>query len=191
MTRALHLRNRQQTCPVDLRLLRRMTRCLLTELVPTDSFLLGILLVGPTTVTRLNQTFLHHEGATDVITFDYAEPVGPASGSGRCRDGTPPGRGLASGAPILHGEIVICPALAMRQARRFRMSWQAELVRYTVHGVLHLLGYDDLDPRARRSMKRVEDRLVRQLSRRFPIRKLAKSPAVRPQPAIGKQPAPV
>ena len=45
-------------------------------------------------------------------------------------------------------------------------------MRYVVHGVLHLLGYDDLNNRARRRMKAAEDTLVRQLARQFDFHNL-------------------
>ena len=52
------------------------------------------------------------------------------------------------------GEIFVCVPEALAQASRFGAAWQEELVRYIVHGVLHLRGYDDLQPVARRKMKR-------------------------------------
>ncbi|PYJ97280.1 MAG: hypothetical protein DME23_16275, partial [Verrucomicrobia bacterium] len=69
---------------------------------------------------------------------------------------------------------------AVAQARRFRTTWQSELVRYLVHGVLHLRGYNDRQPKFRRVMKREEDRLVRELTRLFPLSKLARKPTVQP-----------
>jgi probable rRNA maturation factor len=50
----------------------------------------------------------------------------------------------------LHGEIFICPEVAATQAREFRTSWQEEIVRYCVHGLLHLRGYDDVRAADRR-----------------------------------------
>ena len=117
-------------------------------------------------MTRLNETFLHHQGSTDVITFDYAESAGPASRLSR--------QGLGRRTPrFLHGEILVCVDEAMSQASRFHAGWQSELVRYIVHGVLHLLGHDDLSNRARRRMKAAEDVLVSQLARRFDFRPLS------------------
>jgi ssRNA-specific RNase YbeY (16S rRNA maturation enzyme) len=52
--------------------------------------------------------------------------------------------------------------------------WQAEVVRYAVHGILHLLGHDDSHLAARRDMKRAEDRCLRSLASRFPLTKLAR-----------------
>jgi rRNA maturation RNase YbeY len=47
-----------------------------------------------------------------------------------------------------------------------------EVTRYLVHGVLHLEGYDDTDPVSRRAMKRRENKLLKELSRRFDLGKL-------------------
>ena len=63
----------------------------------------------------------------------------------------------------------------MTQAKEFKSSWQAEVVRYVVHGVLHLLGYDDLKPHLRREMKRAENRLVRRLGQRFSFAQLSRA----------------
>ena len=46
----------------------------------------------------------------------------------------------------LHGELFICVDEAVFQAKQFGTSWQLEIVRYVVHGVLHLRGHDDLQP---------------------------------------------
>jgi probable rRNA maturation factor len=104
----------------------------------------------------VNETFLKHEGPTDVVTFDYLEKR--KAGSGKRKH--------------LHGEIFICVDEAVLQAKKFRASWQSEIVRYLVHGVLHLLGHDDRRIAARKKMKREENRLLRELSRRFALSKL-------------------
>ena len=157
----LILRNRQRTRAVDLRHLRLTARWLLTELAPGAPCELGVHLVGATEMAGLNENFLQHTGSTDVITFDHRE------------DATP-------GNAAVHGEIFICVDDAIAQARQFRTTWTAEVARYLVHGLLHLRGHDDLEPAARRSMKRAENRLVRELARRFPLSRLARKPRVRP-----------
>jgi rRNA maturation RNase YbeY len=136
---------------VDLRLLRQITRVLLKDVLAVKSFELAVRLVDAAEMTRLNESFLHHAGSTDVITFDYA--LGPNKVE-------------------LQGDIIICVSEAADQARRFRATWPEEVVRYLVHGVLHLRGYDDLNPAARRAMKREENRLLRDLNRRFVLRRL-------------------
>ena len=142
----LSLRNRQRLRAVHLPLLRRIVGTLLAELLPTPRFELGIFLVNATEMARLNQQFLQQAGPTDVITFDYAD---------------------ASPDAQLHGDLFVCVEEAIRQARQFRTTWQAELVRYIVHGILHLQGYDDAAPSRRRVMKREEDLLLRRLAARF------------------------
>ena len=57
------------------------------------------------------------------------------------------------------------------QARRFRTSWQSELVRYIVHGMLHLCGYNDERASQRREMKLEENRLLAELLAEFPVEK--------------------
>lgn len=141
--------NRQRTVPVDGRQVSRLMRWLLGEGLGLRRAHLSVSLLGDAAMARLNATYVHHEGATDVITFDY-RPAGPAT--------APEG---------LWGEICVGVEEAQRQARRFGTTWPAEVARYLVHGVLHLLGFDDQQPEARRRMKREEDRLLRLLRRQF------------------------
>lgn len=149
----LVVRNRQDARNVDLRLFRSIARFLLTDLIALEEYELGVHLVAASEIARLNEAFLKHRGFTDVITFGYADPS-PAS---------------------LHGEVFLCLDEAVTQAKRFRSSWQSELVRYLVHGVLHLRGFGDSTPAARRKMKREENRLLRLLARTFQINRLARS----------------
>jgi rRNA maturation RNase YbeY len=160
----LTLRSRQGARRLDLPLARRITTTLLRGLMGLNDFDLGLLLVGAAEMARLNQTFLHHAGATDVLCFDYRQEPGPP---GRPLPGCP-----ADSSASLHADIVVCVDEAAAQARRFRTTWQSELVRYIVHGILHLRGFDDRRPGQRRKMKRAEDRFLRQLARRFDLRRL-------------------
>jgi probable rRNA maturation factor len=149
----LLIANRQRTCKINVRALKEITITLLSELAGPES-VLEINLVSPAQMAEVNQTHLQHEGPTDVITFDYRE--NPQAGS-------------------LNGELFICPAVAVEQAREFGTDWPSELVRYVIHGLLHLLGHDDLEPVARRKMKRAEERLLRDISHRFALSQLRKS----------------
>jgi len=171
----LVLRSQQRACAVDLRSLRRIVRALLTDLLQEEHFNLGICLVSAPEMARLNETYLQHRGPTDVITFDYTQRAGQASGLYFEPASTVATLDRLDGcSPLLHGEIFVCLDEAIAQARRFRTSWQSELVRYIVHGLLHLQGQQDLHAAARRRMKREENRLLRQLGRRFNFRELAR-----------------
>jgi len=147
--------NRQRVKKVNLRLLKKIANALLTEL-EIEKVDIGICLVATPEMTRLNETFLRHAGPTDVITFDHSDP------SSQTPDPS----------PQIHGEIFICVDEAVLQARQFSTSWQSEVIRYLVHGVLHLLGFDDSSAGARRKMKREENRRLREITRRFPLSKL-------------------
>jgi len=150
--------SRQQVRAVDSHLFQQIVKTLLSELQISTADL-GIHLVATPEMTKLNESFLHHAGSTDVITFDYSDDA-------RHRN--------SNSSPDAHGEIFICVDEAVAQARRFRTTWQSELVRYTVHGILHLQGLDDLNPAGRRKMKRAESRFLRGLAHRFPLSRLAR-----------------
>jgi len=154
----LVLRNRQRVRGVDLRQLRRIVGAMLERLLNLRDYELGVHLVGAREMATLNETFLGHDGSTDVITFDHSE---------------------ADAEPGLRGELFICLDDAVVQARQFGTTWEAEVIRYLVHGVLHLRGYDDLDPAARRKMRREENRLLEELGRRFDLSRLKRRPSLR------------
>lgn len=145
--------NRQRSQKLNLRLLKEIIVAVLEELESKGAEL-GIILVSAKEMASINEEFLGHEGPTDVITFDY-----------QCSES-----GIQN--PELHGEIFVCVEIAEKQAKEFGTSRQSEVVRYAVHGILHLIGHDDLQPAARTKMKREEGRLVRKLSRSFALSKL-------------------
>jgi probable rRNA maturation factor len=151
---AFTIRNRQRVCRLDTRLLRRILRHYLREIIGIDSGALCFHLVDAPEMTRVNGRFLNHAGSTDVITFDHQEDPGSAH---------------------VYGEIFISVPDAVKQARQFRTTWTAEIVRYAVHGVLHLCGYDDLTEPERREMKRAENRCLRKLRSAFNFAALDRS----------------
>lgn len=102
---------------------------------------LAVHLVSARRSAEFNQRYLNHDGPTDIITFDH--------GSTRSQ---------------LQGELFICVAEAVRQAVEFGTTWEEEIRRYVIHGLLHLRGFDDRTPEDRRRMKREENRLVRRLA---------------------------
>jgi probable rRNA maturation factor len=155
---ALAIANRQRAVRLKTRLLRGLTKSLLTELLSLEEFDLAISIVRAPEMARINQTFLQHEGSTDVITFDYAD----------------------NSTLSIHGELFICIDDAMAQAREFRTTWQSELARYVIHGVLHLRGYDDIRAGPRREMKREENRLLKEVARLFPLKELGGNPRLTP-----------
>jgi len=159
------VRNLQGARPVNTRFFRRLVETLLRERVPNEDFDLGVCIISARAMTRLNETFLRHGGSTDVITFDYGDRPGQVGHGTARRKSTAHPADWPDFRSVLEGGIFICADEAVSQARRFRTCWEAELVRYLVHGILHLQGYDDSRAGARRRMKKEEDRLVRRMSR--------------------------
>ena len=146
---SLVITNRQRVKKINLRSLKKIVGELFSELEITEAEL-GIHLVAAKKMAEVNWRFLQHEGSTDVITFNHRES-GVRSQESELK---------------LHGELFICVDDAVKQAKEFGTKWESEIVRYIVHGVLHLLGYDDLKPQLRRVMKREENRLVRLLGKK-------------------------
>jgi probable rRNA maturation factor len=151
--RLVRVLDRQRARCVERRLLGRLARGLLGQLLGRRDFELGVHLIGAAEMTRLNAAFLGHKGSTDVITFNHQENAAAAK---------------------LYGEIFISVEDALKQARRFGVRWPWEIARYLVHGALHLEGWDDTEPVSRRAMKRQENKLLKELSRRFDLGKLEK-----------------
>jgi probable rRNA maturation factor len=174
---SLFIKNQQRTYPINIRYLRWMTKVLLRDLLWIEEYDLGIYIVRADKMAEINQTHLQHEGPTDVITFDYGDKEFSVSRSG-FRVAQPETSNLKP-ETRLHGELFICIDVAIAQAREFRTTWQSELIRYVIHGVLHLLGYDDLKPELRRILKREENRLVKKLAESYPPAKLGKPSLVR------------
>jgi probable rRNA maturation factor len=151
----LSLRSRQHARKIDLRYLRKIILAFLEELLCVSDFELGVLIVAGKEMALVNEQFLQHTGSTDVITFNYRERPSKES---------------------IRGDIYVCIEDALAQSKEFATSWQAELVRYIVHGVLHLLGYDDRTAGLRRTMKRAEEKLLAELKARFALRSVGTAP---------------
>jgi probable rRNA maturation factor len=152
----LRVRNQQRARSINGAFVRRITRDLLEGKLGLQNYALFIHFVSAARMAEINQHYLHHEGSTDVITFDYKE--GYEEVQGEMLD--------------LSGEIFISVEDAVQQAAGFKTTWKEELLRYIIHAILHLLGHDDLTPGKRKVMKKEENRLLRELSRRTDLRKI-------------------
>jgi probable rRNA maturation factor len=110
---------------------------------------LSILLVDIDYMAELNHRWMGSEGPTDVLAFPIDE--------GSVDHG--PGE-VSTSEPGLLGDIVLCPEVAARQAVAANHSAADELHLLTVHGVLHLLGYDHAEPEEEREMFALQARLL-------------------------------
>lgn len=142
MNNSVTVFNRQRAVRINRPWLRDLTTRLLAEELACPSFEISVFLVGEKRMTELNERHVHHSGPTDVITFDY-------------RDETRPG--------WLGGDIFVCTPVALEQAAQFGVPWQEEILRYIIHGILHLCGMQDHTATGFRRMKQEEKRLLKLL----------------------------
>jgi probable rRNA maturation factor len=109
---------------------------------------LSILLVDAEYMAELNHRWMDGDGPTDVLAFPMDE------GS------VDHGPGESGGEPALLGDIVLCPEVAAKQAAGVGHSTADELALLTVHGTLHLLGYDHAEPDEEKEMFGLQSRLL-------------------------------
>jgi probable rRNA maturation factor len=101
----------------------------------------AISLVGEERMTELHVQWMNEPGPTDVLAFPMDEvDVRTARATGRPLDQRDDGLD-----PVL-GDVVLCPAIAARQAIEAGHTTADELALLTTHGVLHLLGFDHAEP---------------------------------------------
>ena len=110
-------------------------------------------------IAALNQQFMGKEGSTDVLSFPIDNEPEP---SGRVPDagGSGPGEPPLPEIPQLVGDIVICPAVAARNAVEHECPLDDELALLVVHGLLHLLGMDHENEAEAERMEAIEQELL-------------------------------
>ncbi|MDQ7051646.1 MAG: rRNA maturation RNase YbeY [candidate division KSB1 bacterium] len=99
---------------------------------------LTITFVTTDAIVDLNQRYLQRSYQTDVISFNLgADPEGKTI-----------------------GDIYICPEVARENAEYYGCSFEEELARLVIHGVLHVIGYDDATDTEREAMRRLENKFL-------------------------------
>ena len=109
---------------------------------------LSMVLVDSDTMADLHMRWMDLPGPTDVMSFpmDELEPGGRP-------DAPEPG-------PAMLGDIVLCPPFAAEQAEKAGHPVAHELALLTVHGMLHLLGYDHAEPDEEKEMFALQNQLL-------------------------------
>lgn len=100
---------------------------------------IGVILTDHETVLDLNRTYLQHDYLTDVLSFDLSE---------------------SEDAHAIEGEVYVDLDTALERHEEFGVSFEEEVRRYVIHGVLHLLGYDDATPEEKAAMHALEDKYL-------------------------------
>lgn len=125
--------NEQDFVPVDEEKIRKAL-----ELVPwgKKKMKISLVYVNDAEIAKLNERYLNHQGPTDVLSFPYA--------SGE-------------------GEVIASGETAMEEAKARGIDPQGELLLYTIHGILHLLDYDDKSPEEAKEMHAKEKDIITQM----------------------------
>ena len=148
----ISLNNTQHKLPVNEQRLREVARRTLAEEQVAEARI-SIAVVDDETMRRLNRQYLAHDYATDVLSF-LLESEAP-SGSDPGRSEPPRGNGKR-----LEGEVILSVETAERAAVEFRWTSDDEIVLYLVHGLLHLMGYEDETTQERSLMRARETAIL-------------------------------
>lgn len=138
--------NNESGYEVDEAEVAGLARYVLDEMHVHPQTDLSVLLVDVDVMTDLHMRWMDEPGPTDVLSFPMDE-LRPG------RDGEPSPPGLL-------GDVVLCPEVAAQQARVAGHSTVEELLLLTVHGILHLLGYDHAEPDEEKEMFALQRRLL-------------------------------
>jgi probable rRNA maturation factor len=137
---------------VDVRRLQRLAAFVLDRMQVHPQAELCITAVDEDTIAELNAKWMDKDGPTDVLAFPMDE-LRPGKVNEELEEG-------------VLGDLVLCPAVAVRQAEEAVAQGQvghtarAELDLLTVHGILHLLGYDHAEPEEHAEMFGLQARLL-------------------------------
>jgi rRNA maturation RNase YbeY len=116
--------NNLTTNPIDENFLKKVAKIVLEKEGKSRSDL-SIVLIGPGKMRKLNKSYLGRNRVTDILAFGE---------NSKFQIPNSKFRGI--------GEIVICLREVKKNAKKFKSSFEKELARVLIHGILHLLGYN-------------------------------------------------
>ncbi len=159
MTIDVFAADEQQAHPMDVARWAELARHVLAARGIKGDTEVSLLFVDEEAIAALNEKFLGKSGSTDVLSFPIEDEPGP---TGRSPDlgGSGPGTAPEEGVLSLLGDVVICPAVASRNAVEHEVSLDDEVALLVVHGLLHLLGMDHENDAEAERMEELEQQLL-------------------------------
>jgi probable rRNA maturation factor len=149
----------QQAHPMDVARWAELARQVLSARGVKGETEVSLLFVDEDAIAALNEQFLGKSGPTDVLSFPIEdEPT--ASGRSPDYGGSGPGADAEDAALTLLGDVVVCPAVAARNAQEHEVSVDDEVALLVVHGLLHLLGMDHQEEAEAERMEALERQLL-------------------------------
>jgi rRNA maturation RNase YbeY len=134
------LANNLQVFSQDSSINKRAVHSLISSLKKDfnlDISSLSISFISSSDLRDINIEYLNHDYETDVITFNYSKKL-----------------------KEIDGEILISFEEAKRNAKKFNTTYGKELSRLVIHGMLHLLNFDDKEQKSKKIMKQAENKLT-------------------------------
>ncbi|MGI8984428.1 MAG: rRNA maturation RNase YbeY [Acidimicrobiales bacterium] len=153
----------QSDQPVDALRLVNLAKAVLGAQGAKPDSELSMLFVDEDAMAELNKRFLGKDGPTDVLAFPIDDD--DVVEGGRSPDSLGPGSGADpdnAEPPNLLGDVVVCPAVAARNAPDHGGTYDDEMALLVVHGILHILGMDHVDDAEAEAMEQRERELLEQ-----------------------------
>jgi len=159
----------QSAEPVDVHRWSRLAEQVLRAQGVRGEAELSLLFVTEEAIGDLNLRFMQSPEPTDVLAFPIDDDLVEL---GRFPDATTTGPDRPppdpSDAPVLIGDVVICPAVAARNAAEHAGTYDDEVALLVVHGILHVLGMDHAEPAEEAAMRDREQELLDRFHRSSP-----------------------
>ena len=129
----IHISNDQTVLPIDDACVYKIVEAALAAKEASCKEI-SFAFVGKEEITEMHGEYFDDPTPTDCITFPI-DPAGPES---------------------FLGEVIVCPEVAQEYAKEHGLSVEEETILYMIHGILHLLGYEDIDDADREEMRKQE-----------------------------------
>ena len=137
----IEIANQQSNLAVDRERLVQAAQAILQDHGPATCRV-SIAVVDDPTIHTLNRQYLQHDYATDVLSFVLEQTH-----------------------DLLEGEVIVSGDTALAQADDYHSTPADELLLYVIHGLLHLVGFDDQTDALRKEMRCAEEVYLRQFGR--------------------------
>jgi probable rRNA maturation factor len=159
----VYVADEQSEWPIDVERWSTLGRKVLKNRGVKGPAEVSLLFMDESSIAALNGRYLGQHRPTDVLAFPIE--AGPPPPGDPELNGAPQPMSDREGMPRLIGDVVVCPAVAARNAVDHDVAVEDELALLVVHGLLHLLGMDHVSDADGEKMERRERKLLRKYHR--------------------------
>ncbi|MFH1258790.1 MAG: rRNA maturation RNase YbeY [Elusimicrobiota bacterium] len=138
----IQIHNRQEICKIDRRKIILLVKETLGKFLSCQGEI-NVIIVDNRKIRELNKKYLHRSAATDVIAFSY---------------------NTRSKKEDFYGDVFISAEQAEKQAKDYRNTLKSEMHFLVIHGILHLLGWEDDTTEQRKKMLKKQEEILKRFS---------------------------